>query len=228
MPGLFITGTDTGVGKTVVSCALARGLRIAGVDVGVMKPVETGVPTSGPEDALALRSAAGVEDDLELVCPIQYAIPAAPEASAIAERERGGDEVPISEITKAFAQLSSRHDFMLVEGAGGLLVPFDAKTTMASLASDLGLPLLIVARASLGTINHTLLTLEACTARGLDVLGVVVSHSNGRLSDADARNLEVLKRSLGDRLIGEILPQEPGEEADPRDAGLDAVLSLAG
>lgn len=225
MAGLFITGTDTGVGKTVVSCALARGLRGAGIDVGVMKPVETGVSASGPEDARALMRAAAVSDELDLVCPLRYAMPAAPEAAAIAA---GSGPASTDRIARAFSTLSDRHDFMLVEGAGGILVPFDEKTTMADLAIRLELPLLIVARASLGTINHTLLTLEACASRGLDVLGVVVSHPAGVLSEADAENLEVLKRALGDRLIGEVPALARLAKAAPAAAGLAAVLALAG
>jgi len=224
--GLFVTGTDTGVGKTVVTCALARGLRAAGIDVGVMKPVETGVPASGPEDAQALMRAAGVGDELDLVCPIQYAMPAAPEAAAAAE----GAASPVSSIDRihrAFSTLSERHAFTLVEGAGGILVPFDEKTTMADVAKRLETPVLVVARASLGTINHTLLTLEACASRGLDVIGVVLSHATGVLSEADTHNLEVLKRALGDRLLGEVLPQSQPAEVAPVDAGLDAVLPLA-
>jgi dethiobiotin synthetase len=224
--GLFITGTDTGVGKTYVTCALARGLRAAGFDVGVMKPVETGVSAAGPEDARALIRAAGVADELDLVCPIQYAMPAAPQAAAAAEGlERAAES--IDRISRAFSTLSDRHAFMLVEGAGGILVPFDEKTTMADVAQQLGTPLLVVARTSLGTINHTLLTLEACDRRGLDVLGVVLSHATGVLSEADTQNLEVLKRRLGDRLLGEVPPQARPDEVAAVDAGLDAVLSLA-
>ena len=243
MAGLFITGTDTGVGKTLVSCALARGLRGAGIDVGVMKPVETGVGPAGPEDARSLIRAAEVRDELELVCPVQYAMPAAPEASAAAAaataaaEESGKSDVrgagrdasaSIERILDAYATLSARHDLMLVEGAGGLLVPFDPKTTMADLADRLELHVLIVARASLGTINHTRLTLEACSTRCLDVLGVVVSHVTGPLSIADTQNLSVLKDWLGDDLIGEVPPLEASAEAAPADAGLDAVLRLAG
>jgi dethiobiotin synthetase len=224
--GVFITGTDTGVGKTVVSCALARGLRAAGIDVGVMKPVETGVTEAGPQDARALIRAADVDDDVDLVCPIQYRMPAAPEAAAAGEGAEP-KETSTDRIERAFAELSNRHPFMLVEGAGGILVPFDPKTTMADVAKALGLPVLIVARASLGTINHTLLTLEACTSRGLDVLGVVLSHATGAPSEADTHNLAVLKRTLGDRLLGEVLPQEKTDAVRPVDAGLDAVLSLA-
>ncbi len=224
MSGLFITGTDTEVGKTVVSCALARGLRREGVDVGVMKPAETGVSALGPLDARALMKAAEVNDEIDLVCPIQFDMPAAPRASARAV----GANVSIDRIVSAFDELSARHDFMLVEGAGGLLVPLDEKTTMADLARRLALPVLVVARTSLGTINHTLLTLEACATRELDVAGVVLSHSTGRLSDADTGNLEILKESLGDRLVGEIQWQARIDSVppSPEDAGLDAVLCL--
>jgi len=221
MRGVFITGTDTGVGKTFVACALARGLREAGVDVGVMKPVETGVPTEGPEDARALRAAAGVEDPIERICPLRFALPAAPEAAARAE----GREASLEPIELAFRELATEHAFMLVEGAGGLLVPFAAGLSMADLARTLGLPLLIVARASLGTINHTLLTLEAAEARELEVLGVVVSHSTGALSQADERNLDVLRRALGPRLVGEVPPVGIGSVGSPNDAGLAALLA---
>ena len=220
MPGLFITGTDTGVGKTLVGCALARGLRQAGVDVGVMKPVETGVSEAGPQDALALRQAAGVEDELELICPLQFRLPAAPEVAAIAESRRAGPEP----IHTAFDTLARRHEALLVEGAGGLLVPIAEKLSMADLVIALDLPVLIVARAALGTINHTRLSIEACGARGIEVLGVVVSHGNGRLSDADADNLELLRRELGRAWIGEVPPLGAGERVDPAAAGLDAVL----
>ena len=221
MAGLFITGTDTGVGKTVVSCALARGLRQAGLDVGVMKPVETGVTSAGPEDAIALREAAGVDDDLSLICPLQYAMPAAPEASARAEART----LSLAPIDEAFATLRARHEALLVEGAGGLLVPFDPKTTMADLAKRLELPVLLVARASLGTINHTLLSVEACERRGLELVGVVISHATGTLSEADSANLQVLRDALGARLIGEVLPCSPGEKPAAEDAGLAVIRS---
>lgn len=224
MAGVFISGTDTGVGKTLVACALARGLRAAGIDIGVMKPVETGVPAEGPEDARALVRAAGVDDPISLVCPLQFEMPAAPDAAARAE----GREASIGPIQEAYQALSSRHARMLVEGAGGLLVPFDAETTMADLAAALALPVLLVARASLGTINHTLLSVEECRRRGLDLIGVVVSHADGPISAADAANLETLKRALGERLVGEVFPVEAGEAVDPAAAGLAAVRAALG
>lgn len=219
MSGLFVTGTDTGVGKTVVSCAIARGLRASGVDVGVLKPAETGVPAEGPEDARALRAAAGVDDPLELVCPLQYALPAAPEASARAE----GREVDLDAIDRAYHTLAERHEVVLVEGAGGLLVPFTPDFDMADLAARLRLPVLLVARAALGTINHTLLSVEACERRGLPLVGVVISHAGGELSEADARNLAILRERLGERLLAEVPPLEDGGRAEIPQAGLDRI-----
>ena len=219
-----MSGTDTGVGKTVVTCALARGLRLAGVDIGVMKPAETGVTSAGPEDAQALRAAAQVSDPLSLICPLQFALPAAPEASAAAEAK----SIEIGEIERAYRVLASRHTAMLVEGAGGLLVPFTPTFDMADLAMKLELPVLIVARASLGTINHTRLSMEACQQRGLELVGVVISHASGAISDADVKNLAVLRAILGDQLIGEIPPLGPGVEADPLSAGLATVRGMLG
>jgi len=200
MRGLFVTGTDTGVGKTFVGCALARGLRAAGIDVGVMKPIETGVPAEGPEDARALRRAAAVEDPLELICPVRFALPASPEAAARAEKRNAS----IEPIREAYGTLAARHPFMLVEGAGGLLVPIDAQTDMADLARELDLPLLLVARAGLGTVNHTRLSLEAAEARGLDVFGVVISHSTADPAEGEQRNLDGLRERLGERLVLEL------------------------
>ncbi len=223
MAGVFVTGTDTDVGKTFVTRLLARGLRAAGVDVGVMKPAETGVPPEGPMDARALIAAAGVDDPVDLVCPLQFDLPAAPEASARFESRT----VELAPVLEAWETLSARHEFMLVEGAGGLLVPFDSKSSMADLSATLDLPLLIVARASLGTINHTLLTLEACERRDRPIVGVVISHATGVLSDADARNLGLLREALGERLIGEVLPTADPSTIDLRSAGLDVLLALA-
>ncbi len=218
MKGLFVTGTDTGVGKTVVACALARALR--GHGVGVMKPIETGVGPDGPLDAQALREAAGAGDSLEEICPQQFALPAAPTVAAAAE----GRTVDLGSVRRAAEILAERHPFLVVEGAGGLLVPAAEGFSMADLASDLGLPVVVVARGALGTINHTLLTLEAISRRALPLAGVVVSHAAGTLSDADARNLDALRRALGERLVGEVPPLAPGEVPKPDGLDLGALL----
>jgi dethiobiotin synthetase len=208
MPGgLFITGTDTGVGKTVVGCALVEALRRRRLDVGVMKPIETGVGPQGPLDAISLAESASTTDDLELVCPQRFALPAAPIAAAEAE----GRKVDLGAIRAAFDQLAPRHERMVVEGAGGLLVPIRADYTMADLARDFALPLLVVTRATLGTINHTLLTLEVARHRGLAVAGVVISHGPRPISTTDAKNLDALRAALGDLLVGEVPTLDPSD-----------------
>ena len=219
-PGLFVTGTDTGVGKTVVACALAEQLCARGVDVGVMKPIETGVGSQGPLDAIALAEAAGVRDAIGLVCPVRLALPAAPSVAADAE----GCEVDLAAVREAFDTLRSRHECVIVEGAGGLLVPIRSAFTMADLARELALPLLVVTRGRLGTVNHTLLTLEVAAGRGLPVAGVVLSHGPIPLSSADAANLSILRELLGARLLAEIPPFDPGEGAPAGSIDIEGLL----
>ena len=210
-PGFFVSGTDTGAGKTVAACGLVRALRARGIDAGAMKPIETGVGDAGPLDALALQAAAGGTDRLEDVCPIQFPLPAAANVAAA----HAGRSIDLDLIREAFDRLAARHAVVIVEGAGGLLAPCSDHSSMADLAKELGLPLILVARSALGTINHTRLCLEAAASRNLPVVGVVVSHTNGPLSEADAANFEHLRESLGEDLIGEIPPLAEGEEVDP-------------
>ena len=218
--GFFVTGTDTGVGKTVVACALVRALRGRGVDAGAMKPIETGVSKMGPLDALALREAAGGMDPLDDVCPQRFRLPAAPTVAAATE----GRAVDLDAVDAAFARLTARHELLVVEGAGGLLAPAAQGACMADLAARLGLRLLVVARATLGTVNHTRLTLEAARARGLEVAGLVVSHATGPLSDAEAANLGALREAPGTSLVAEIPPLAPGAWPDPAAFDLDTLL----
>ncbi len=219
--GFFVTGTDTGVGKTVVACALVRALRASGFRVGVMKPIETGVGEAGPLDAMALQRAAAGADRLEDVCPQRFALPAAPTVAAEAE----GRRVDLDAVFAAYERLAAANPMLVVEGAGGLLVPAAADLTMADLAAELGLPLVVVARAALGTINHTLLTLEAAGARGLPLAGVVISHSGGALSAPDAANLGALRRALGPALVGEIPALAPGGAPPEGALDLERLLS---
>ena len=222
--GWFVTGTDTGVGKTLVSCAMARVLRDLGRDVGVMKPSETGVEDAGPLDAQALRDAAGCDDALDLICPQAFALPAAPTVAAAAE----GRTVSIEAIRKAWRELSARHELMVVEGAGGLRVPLWEGGSMADLAAELDLPVVLVARGALGTINHTRLTLEALEVDGLPLAGVVISHVGGTLSDADEANLQALRDDLGPRLLGEVPPLAPGVRPEAGAAWWREWLEAAG
>lgn len=144
MTGLFVTGTDTGVGKTHVACGLARALRASGVDVGVMKPYSTGDRL----DARKLIAAAGVDDALELVNPCHFGAPAAPWIAA------KGRRIDTARVATAFHELRHRHAMMIVEGFGGLMSPI----APGRMQDGFGFPMLIVSRPDLGTLNHTLMT----------------------------------------------------------------------
>jgi dethiobiotin synthetase len=184
-----------------------------------MKPIETGVGAEGPEDARALLAAAQSGDALELVCPQRFALAAAPTVAAAAE----GRRVDLDAVRAAFKELAARHAYLVVEGAGGLLAPAAEGASIADLAAELGLPLLVVARTRLGTINHTRLTLEAAAARGLALAGVVVSHGAAPLPDADRANFAALRAELGARLVGEIPTLARGQLPDPGCLDLDAL-----
>lgn len=218
--GLFVTGTDTGVGKTVVACALLRALRRRGIDAAGMKAVETGVGAGGPLDAIALREAAGGADPLELVCPQRYSLPAAPAVAAAAE----GRAVDLGSVRAAFAALAGRHEWVVAEGAGGLLVPLTPDVCMADLARLLALPILVVARARLGTINHTLLTLEVARGRGLAIAGVVVSHGPEPVPPTERSNLDHLREALGRLWLGELPPLAAGADAPEGAIDVDALV----
>ncbi|MBI4827644.1 MAG: adenosylmethionine--8-amino-7-oxononanoate transaminase [Nitrospinae bacterium] len=175
--GVFVTGTDTGVGKTTVAGALAAVFSLRGADVGVMKPVQTGAPKRGlAPDAKFLRIMAASRGAPELVSPVTLRLPLSPYHAARAE----GVDIDVERIGAAYGKLARRHDLMIVEGAGGLLAPLTREAVMADLARALGLPLLIVAHPYLGCINHTLLTAQAARAAGLDIAGIVFCQTGRR------------------------------------------------
>lgn len=212
MAGLFITGTDTGVGKTFVARGIVSALRARGRRVGVMKPVETGCGSSmtpRPADALALRSAAGSTLSLDRICPYRLDAPLAPDVAARLQNVRIDPEV----ILAAFRGIDAEHDLTVVEGAGGLLVPIVERYAMADLARDLDLPLLVVVDSKLGAINHALLTLEAAAARGLAVRGYVLNHA-AAADEAAATNASVLERETDVPCLGTI-EWTPAAETDP-------------
>lgn len=172
--GLFITGTDTGVGKTIVAATLARILRLRGVNVGVMKPVTSGcIERNGElisEDAELLAWAAGV-DCTDDVAPYCLHEPVAPVEAAKLE----GVKIDFSRIEACYRRLVAQHEFVIVEGAGGLMVPLNGGLLIADLVKQLKLPLLVVARPGLGTINHSVLTCFAAGQMELEVKGVMVN-----------------------------------------------------
>lgn len=168
---LFVTGTDTGVGKTLVTAALAQALCRREISVGVMKPVETGVANGQPSDATRLIQAAGVADSLTLVRPYAFRLPLAPWDAARAERRT----ISRSVILRAWQRLRSHHAIVLVEGAGGVHVPITRKTDMLDLMATMKRPVLVVGRSALGGINHATLTLAALQARQIPVAALVLN-----------------------------------------------------
>jgi len=176
--GIFITGTDTGVGKTVVAAAIAGALKADGIDVGVMKPIATGEARMS-KDALFLKKAAKTQDPLDLINPLCYRTAVAPMVAARAEKKR----IDIERIKNAYNELQKRHDFMVVEGIGGALVPIKKDYFVTDLILDLGLPAIVVTRPNLGTINHTLLTVEALRGKGVNIIGIVINRGLPGLKD---------------------------------------------
>lgn len=174
---VLVTGTDTGVGKTWIACGLARALTQEEWIVAVRKPAESGCELVDgepfPEDAAALRVASGSVEPIEDICAVRLVEALAPGIAA----ERAGVMVDVDAIVAEYRARAADLDSLVVEGAGGLLVPLARGVTYADFAERLGARLLVVTAAKLGAINHTLLTLEAARARGLDVIGVVVNHA---------------------------------------------------
>lgn len=175
IPGLFITGTDTGVGKTVIAGAIGQWFTRSGFVTAVCKPVATGCVHRREglvsEDAELLATWANVRHPLDLICPQRYAEPLAPAIAA----ERAQQPLDWGTIQRSLNLMSRDSDRMIVEGVGGLMVPLDEKHTVLDVAKWLNLPAVIVARPGLGTINHTLLTVSALRSWGIRVAGVVIN-----------------------------------------------------
>ena len=204
--GIFVTGTDTEIGKTAITAGLAAVLKRRGINAGVMKPISAG----GRADAKLLRRAARSDQPLDTINPIYLRDPLSPNIAARRE-EKILDLAPVFD---AFNHLSKIHDYLLVEGVGGLLVPITDDFLVADLAARLDLPLLIVARAALGTINHTLLTIEAARARGLQINSVIYNTLSAGSSDVSAQmSPEVVTRISGVPSSGTI-PYDPDVDVD--------------
>ncbi len=213
MRGLFVTGTDTGAGKTFVTAAVARSLRRRGRAVRVCKPVATGA-AGHPEgrggrwlsdDTRTLAEAAGMAAEPERVTPWTFPAAAAPPVAA----RLAGAVLTITGLLAAVQDCAHPGALLLVEGVGGLLCPLTETETVADLAALLRLPLVVVARRSLGTLNHTLMTVEVARARGLAVAGVVVSETAPPCGPADETNVEELRRRLDVPLLA-VVPYQPG------------------
>ncbi|MFZ3171214.1 MAG: dethiobiotin synthase [Carboxydocellales bacterium] len=199
MAGLFITGTDTGVGKTIFTAALAGALKDQGWQVGVMKPAQSGVEEGKDSDASLLIRAAEVTDPPELIVPYSLRAPLTPMVAAEVE----GQQIEQRVITAAYRSLSINHRLILVEGAGGLMVPLNSNLLVAQLVSELNLPLIIVARPNLGTINHTLLTVATARGLGLKIAGVIINgYHAGQAGLAEKTAPQIITQFSGVPVLG--------------------------
>lgn len=197
--GVLVTGTDTGVGKTCISCMMIRQLRAAGVNVAAMKPVASGMVKSGDdwvsEDVVALQAADGKGLDTSIMNPYQYRPPVAPHLAA---RELG-ESIDVGHIMHCYRQLSSQSDMVVVEGAGGIATPLTDHENFASLASRLSLPVIVVVAIRLGCINHAILTIEYLARHGVETMGWVGNYPQ------PGERMEILESDLCERLAPPVL-----------------------
>jgi dethiobiotin synthetase len=191
--GVFVTGTGTEVGKTVVAAAMARTLAAAGSTVAVFKPAVTGIDSEPLPDHELLRLAAGCSQSDEEIAPYRYGPPASPHLAAA----MAGEEIDPTRLRDAAAAAAASAAVLVCEGVGGLLVPLTPDYLVRDLAVELGFPLAVAAPPGLGTINHTLLTIEAARAAGLEVATVVLTPWPQRPTELEESNRETIA-SLGE------------------------------
>jgi len=205
--GIFVTGTDTEVGKTVAAAALVRTLVQAGLRVGVMKPIAAGADETPNglrnSDALALMAASNVRASYENVNPVCLAMAASPHIAAAS----AGIRIEVAPIVRSFDRLSMLSDLVIVEGAGGWYVPLNDTESMADLAAALDLPVVLVVGLRLGCLNHAQLTARAIEARGLRLAGWIGNHIHAHFEHA-AENIATLETRLPAPLL-DIVPFQP-------------------
>ena len=203
MRGLFVTGTDTGAGKSVVAAAICAALAARGERVAAFKPAVTGLdepPGDFGHDHELLARAAGSGQSPDVVAPHRFGPPLSPHLAA----ELGGEAIDPAATVAAARAAAAGADVLIAEGVGGLLVPITPGYLVRDLALDLGMPVLVAARVGLGTINHSLLTIEAARAAGLRVAGVVMTPWPGRPEPIELSNRQTVER-LG-RVAVAVLP----------------------
>ena len=194
--GILITGTDTGIGKTFITAGLAGAFRRRGLSVAPFKAAETGCATEAgtnrliPADAELLRHACATEASLDPICPYRFVPPLAPWVAA----EQAGVTIDPVRLEQCYNELAASHDRVLVETAGGILVPLNGSFHFADLARLLRLPVIVVVGSKLGAINHARLTLEVVAAAGLEAIACVLNHPFEEASEATATNETTLRR----------------------------------
>ena len=224
--GFFVTGTDTEVGKTVIAGGMARILSQKNKRVGVFKPVASGCHSDRTglvsQDAEFLAHCADCPETLEQICPVRYREALAPEVAVC----RGAKAVDLEVIRTYYNRLAEGKDILIVEGIGGLLVSLAENFTVADLAALIDLPLIIVARPGLGTINHTLLTIEAARSRGLAVAGVIInSYVADTAGVAEQTNPAAIERASGVKVLA-LVPRDLQTNIDRGIIGADVLFAL--
>ncbi|MBF0317778.1 MAG: dethiobiotin synthase, partial [Nitrospirae bacterium] len=194
MRGFFVTATDTGVGKTIVTALVALALQQRGLRVAAMKPIETGCTLENgnliPGDGMFLKTTLNLELDIDTITPVRYALPLAPMVAAMMT----GNPVNLDLIRRAFESLNG-FDAVVVEGIGGLMVPISEDYFVRDMINELALPVILVTAAGLGFINHTLLSIELLRSHRLTTAGLVINHNvcpNGKV--ANMTNPDIIKQ----------------------------------
>ncbi|MFV9509737.1 dethiobiotin synthase [Tepidibacillus sp. LV47] len=200
--GIFITGTDTDIGKTFVAAGIAAMLVDHGIDVGVFKPMLSGMKRDDPRsDAMILKTMSKDTNSLECINPFQFDAPLAPYIAQQLE----GKTIMKQDVIDKWDQVKVTHDFFIVEGAGGLAVPYGENYLVSDLAFEIKLPLVIVARPNLGTVNHTCLTVEYARQKGLDVLGVIINGlKQNEAGEAEKTNPKLIEQFCRVPVLGVI------------------------
>jgi dethiobiotin synthetase len=225
--GLFVTGTDTDVGKTLIAAGITAALRQRGLQTGYFKPVQSGCPQEQgrliPTDARLVRDLAALPEPLDLLTPIALRLSLAPGVAAARE----GVPVDLERVAAAFRELAGRHDFLIVEGAGGLYVPLvDHEFLVLDLARWLNLPLLVVARAGLGTINHTALTVLAARQAGLAVAGVILNRGAATPGLAEQTNPAAIEAIARVPILGKVPEIDNLESPEGKKAFLSVMAGI--
>jgi dethiobiotin synthetase len=215
--GLFITGTDTGVGKTLIACGLAWLLRRRRINVGIMKPFATGNQIYSrnfkSQDTELLAAAANVGDMDDELNPVFFPIAASPLMASMITKNR----ISLKSVLSAFQRIRRRHEFVVVEGIGGIMVPLTNSYLLGDFVKLLGLQLIVVSRPNLGSVNHTLLTVNACKKYGLDIVGIIINRMPSKPDIVESMTPQFIRKLTGIPIIA-IIPEQarPNSQATGR------------
>ena len=203
MKAYFITGTDTGVGKTSITAGLAGSMRKMGVDVGIMKPIATGHPCNTgfkSSDVTKLVEAASVKDPENLINPVFLSLPTSPyDATKLLELS-----VDMPLIFEQFKKLLSLHEILLVEGIGGIMTPITKNFFVADMIKGMGIDVIIVTRATIGTLNHTVMTCKMCKDYGIKIRGLVINNFDEKGTPAEKNSPSTLYELTNIPILGTV------------------------